>query len=162
MAIPVLEGKKLLGFGEDDLVVFYASLNPRENIKTKDKAESDRLIYALIGILVVKEIFEVKDIIDPKRFDENAHTRNAKLEPTDIVVRGKKGVSGRFEKYIPIGEKRDNAYRVKKQILDDWGGLSVEDGFIQRSANPPLFADLKRFYGWLKKQNPKLIQVNNL
>ncbi len=61
-----------------------------------------------------------------------------------MVVRGKKGVSGRFE----IGE---------------WGGegLKVKDGYIQRSANPPLFEKPECFYAWLKKKNPKLIQTNN-
>ncbi len=148
-------GKKLLDFKEDDLVVFYASLKPIK--KTKDN-----FVYALIGMLVVKEILRVKDV-DPKRFDENAHTRNAECDPTDIVVIGKEGVSGRFEKCIPIGERRNNAYRVEERILGEWGekGLEVKDGYIQRSANPPLFEKPERFYEWLKKKNPKLIQTNN-
>ncbi len=146
-------GKKLLDFKEDDLVVFYASLEPIK--KTKDN-----LVYALIGALVVKEIVRVKDV-EPNRFDENAHTRNAERKDSDIVVRGKEGVSGRFEKCIPIGELRGKVYRVKKHILNDWGGLEIKDGYIQRSANPPLFEDPERFYKWLKKQNPKLIQANN-
>lgn len=145
-------GKKLQDFKEDDLVVFYASLRTIEN--------KGKLVYALIGMLVVEEVVEVKDIA-PKRYDENAHTRNAKLDPTDIVIRGKKGVSGRFDKYISIGEWRDRAYRVKEPILKSWGGLCVKNGYIQRSANPPLFKNPSLFTKWLQTQDSKLVQANN-
>ena len=36
-----------------------------------------------------------------------------------------------------LGEWRDRAYRVRKDLLKTWGGLSVNDGYIQRSAVPP-------------------------
>ncbi len=148
-------GKPLLKFVEDDLVIFYASLDPIKPI-TNGKLE-----YALIGMLVVKEIVQVKDISDTRRFDENAHTRISSPEPTDIVVRGKQDVSGRFKSYIPIGEYRDRAYRVTCPLLDEWGGLCVENGYIHRSANPPLFCQPERFFNWLQQQNPQLIQANN-
>lgn len=144
-------GKKLADFRQDDLVVFFAGL---ESIWDKS------LVYALIGILTVREIVPVKDIPEHRR-DENAHTRNSPLEPTDIIVRGKPGKSGRLAQCIPIGEFRDGAYRVTKPLLAEWGGLSVKNGYIQRSANPPLFSDPERFYGWLRKQKPLLIQTNN-
>jgi hypothetical protein len=148
-------GKPLLKFVEDDLVVFYAGLEPIKPIT------NDRLEYALIGMLVVKEIVQVKDISDTRRFDENAHTRISSPKPTDIVVRGKQDVSGRFKSYIPIGEYRDRAYRVTYPLLDEWGGLCVENGYIHRSANPPLFCQPERFFNWLQQQNPQLIQANN-
>jgi hypothetical protein len=53
------------------------------------------------------------------------------------VVRAKPGVSGRFDLCIPISKWRDGAYRVQKRLLHEWGGLSVNDGFIQRSASFP-------------------------
>ena len=148
-------GKPLLKFVADDLVIFYASLDPIKPIP------DNRLEYALIGMLVVKEIVQVKDISDPRRFDENAHTRIYSPKPTDIVVRGKREGSGRFESYIPIGEYRDDAYRVQRPLLDKWGGLSVKDGYLQRSANPPLFRQPERFFNWLQQQNPQLMQANN-
>lgn len=148
-------GKPLLKFVEDDLIVFYAALEPIQPIT------SDKLEYALIGMLVVKEIVQVKDISDPRRFDENAHTRISSPRPTDIVVRGKQEVSGRFESYLSIGECRDDAYRVQRLLLDKWGGLSVKNGYLQRSANPPLFRQPERFFNWLQQQNPQLMQANN-
>ena len=148
-------GKPLLKFVEDDLVIFFASLDPIKPIT------NDRLEYALIGMLVVKEIVQVKDISDTRRFDENAHTRISSPKPTDIIVRGKQEVSGRFESYIPIGEYRDDAYRVQRSLLDKWGGLSVKNGYLQRSANLPLFRQPERFFNWLQQQNAQLIQANN-
>lgn len=148
-------GKLLLKFVENDLVVFYAGL---ESIKS---ITNNKLEYALIGMLVVKEIVQVKDISDTGRFDENAHTRIFPSKPTDVVVRGKQGISGRFESYIPIGEYRDRAYRVQRPLLDKWGGLSVKNGYLQRSANPPMFCQPERFFNWLQQQEPRLMQSNN-
>jgi hypothetical protein len=61
---------------------------------------------------------------------------------------------------IPIGEYRDRAYRVRRDLLDAWGGLSVSDGYIQRSAVPPLFREPAKFLHWLWRQNPMLVQEN--
>ncbi|MCY4047555.1 MAG: hypothetical protein OXF42_05550 [Candidatus Dadabacteria bacterium] len=144
-------GKNLLTFREDDLVVFFASLRP---------VTKNELVYALIGLLTVEDISPVKDISASKR-DENAHTRNSPSEPTDIVVRGKKGKSGRFARYIRIGEYREGAYRVTKPLLEQWGGLSVKNGYLQRSATPPLFLNAERFYNWLQNENPRLLHSNN-
>ena len=41
------------------------------------------------------------------------------------------------------------------------GGLSVKDGYIQRSAKPPIFLKPERFYRWFKQQNIGLVQRNN-
>ena len=62
-------------------------------------------------------------------------------------MRGKRDGSGRFTRYVPIGERRDNAYRVERQLLAQWGDLSTTDGYLQRSANPPLFRRPGRFPG---------------
>ena len=93
--------------------------------------------------------------------NENAHTRKTKHWPHDIVVRAKRGVSGRLERCIPIGEFRDKAYRVSDDILKEWGDLSVKDGFIQRSAVPPSFLEPERFYEWFKRQQIPLLERNN-
>jgi hypothetical protein len=42
-----------------------------------------------------------------------------------------------------------------------WGGLSVKDGYLQRSARLPKFKDAGRFYRWLLAQGIPLIQRNN-
>jgi hypothetical protein len=61
-------------------------------------------------------------------------------------------MSGRFDRCIPIGEWRDNAYRVRPDIEDAWGGLTVKNGYIQRSAVPPEFLDAARFHEWFQQQ----------
>jgi len=85
-----------------------------------------------------------------------------KIGEPDIVVRAKSGVSGRLTQCIPIGEWRDRAYRVRKDLLKTWGGLSVKDGYIQRSAVPPTFNNAERFYDWFKSQSIELVNRNNL
>jgi len=144
-------GRKLLSFKEDDILIFYSSY--------KSIYESKQLIYALMGMLVVKTVERVGEITGT--FDENAHTRNLVRIDTDIVVKGKPNVSGRFDKCIPICEFRNNAYRVKTNILQEWGDLEVNDGWIQRSANPPMFKQPEKFLSWLENKKPKVIAVNN-
>ncbi len=105
-------GRKLLEFTENDVLIFYSSY--------KSIYKSEKLIYALMGMLVVKTVERVANITS--NFDENAHTRYLHRIGTDIVVKGKSNISGRFEKCIPIGEFRNNSYRVKTGILEEWGG----------------------------------------
>jgi len=62
---------------------------------------------------------------------------------------------------LPIGEWRDRAYRVRRDVLEAWGGLSVKDGYIQRSARLPQLSDPMRFQRWLASKKPILIQANN-
>ena len=129
-----LEIKKLV---EDDLLVFYAGL--------RSVHSAARLIYALVGLYVVSGVVLARDV-PLHRHDENAHTRKLKIGAPDIVVRAKPGVSGRFTRCVPIGEWRERAYRVTHSILEEWGRLSVKNGFIQRSIRPPSFRAPDRFY----------------
>jgi hypothetical protein len=119
-----------------------------------------RLIYALIGQMVIDEIVNVVDV-EADRRHENAHTRKSRLAPDDIVVRARRSESGLFSRYISIGEFRERAYRVKRDVLAAWGDLSVKNGYIQRSARPPHFLDPARFRAWLKRQSAALIPSNN-
>lgn len=146
-------GSHIRNLKEDDVLVFYAGLKPCRPCEHK-------LIYAIIGLLVADEIVDAATVTKHRR-DENAHTRKLKLGDTDIVVRGKPGVSGRLERLIPIGDYRDRAYRVRKDLLKAWGGMSVNDGYIQRSARPPRFIKSERFMNWFQKQHPQLIEMNN-
>lgn len=147
-----VRGKKLLSFNENDWVVFYSSLRSVHG--------EPGLVYALTGLLVVDSIRQVADI-PVAEFDLNAHTRLLERTDTDIVVRGKSGVSGRFSRYMDIGEFRNRSYRVRLDILEEWGGLTVNDGWIQRSANPPLFLDPKKFAHWLQARMPALKHSNH-
>ena len=146
-------GAGMVTMDDGDLLVFYGGLRPVHDC-------DHRLIYALMGIYVVKEVVAVGKV-PSDRWYENAHLRKAKLGETDIVVRAKAKVSGRFDRCIPIGEWRDGAYRVRQDILDAWGGLSVKNGFIQRSAVPPALCKPRQFMDWLQKQGVRLIQRNN-
>jgi len=136
-----------------DLLVFYAGLRPTSRCEHK-------LLYALVGLYVVDEVVNVTRI-PSDRWQENAHTRKTPHWPDDIVVRAKPRVSGRLAQCLPIGEWRSRAYRVRNDVLEAWGGLSVRDGFIQRSAVPPEFVDADRFYKWFLCQKVALLERNN-
>jgi hypothetical protein len=66
-----------------------------------------------------------------------------------------------LQRCLPIGEYRNGAYRVRASLLEDWGGLNVKDGYLQRSARLPRFLDTPKFLRWLKDQKADLLQANN-
>ncbi|HEY2827880.1 MAG TPA: hypothetical protein VGJ04_09795 [Pirellulales bacterium] len=138
---------------DGDLVVFYAGLRPVHRCEHK-------LIYALVGMYVVQKVAEVANI-PSERWHENAHVRKVKRGESDIVIFAKPEVSGRFDRCVPIGEWRTGAYRVRQDVLDAWGGMSVKDGFIQRSAVPPRLENPRKFLRWLELQNVQLVRRNN-
>jgi Nucleotide modification associated domain 3 len=136
-----------------DLLVFYAAL--------ADLTPAVGLTYAIIGLYVVESIVEAARV--PKnRWDENAHTRRVVSDrATDIVVRGQREASGRLRVCLPIGEFRDRAYRVKTALLNVWGNLSCNDGYLQRSASLPEIKNAPAFYNWFRSMGVQLIQRNN-
>ena len=146
-------GKPLLALRRDDLVVFYSGLRPVAPC-------AHRLIYALVGLYRVHEVVQLSSVVE-SRWSENAHTRCVEQEPTDVIVRGQPGRSGQLRQCIPIGEFRDGAYRVTPSILEDWGGLSCQNGFLQRSATLPRFLDAPRFLSSFERQGPELVSSNN-
>jgi hypothetical protein len=146
------KGERIKIVQEGDVLAFYSGLKPIKPCEHK-------LIYALIGLYVVDKVLSANQITK-KDWDKNAHTRK-RVNETDVVVFAKPGLSGRLERCIPIGEFRNGAYRVRKELLDKWGGLKVEDGFIQRSATLPWLCNPEKFYDWFKKQNVMLIAANN-
>lgn len=133
-------------------IVFYAALRG---------ACPAELVYAIIGLFVVEGFVLAGDIASTGR-DINAHSRRV-LDPgaKDLVVLGRPEVSGRLDRCVPIGEYRDRAYRVRRDLLEEWGGVSVRDGYLQRSARLPRFLDPERFLQWLEKQDRVLKQRNN-
>jgi len=135
-----------------DLLVFCAGLRPTTKHTT--------LMYALVGVYVVENIIHAVDV-PPERWDENAHTRWTPISTDDIIVRAVQNRSGRLKVCIPIGEWRNKSYRVRNAVLKKWGGLSVKDGYIQRSARPPEFLKPLKFMRWFKHQRPMLLKRNN-
>jgi hypothetical protein len=145
-------GAGLLNLTPGDLVVFYAGLRPIS-------ACEHRLIYALVGLYVIHEVVGLPEV-PHERWNENAHTRKLHQGNRDVIVRARPGTSGRLERCIPIGELREGAYRVRRDILAAWGGLSVKDGYIQRSVVPPAFRNAAQFYEWFRGHNIPLIPAN--
>ena len=101
------------------------------------------------------------ETVPHKLWGQNAHTRRTEHRGTDIIVRGVLGESGRLKRAIPIGEWRDRAYRVRRDLLDAWGDISSRDGYIQRSAVPPKLLNPSRFLEWLEAQSPEFVPENN-
>lgn len=136
-----------------DMIVFYAGL--------ADVRGAAGLVYAIVGLFVVQDFVLASEIPAHDR-DTNAHSRRV-LAPgaDDLVVRACPAVSGRLKRCLPIGEYRDRAYRVKRDLLDEWGGLSVKNGYLQRSARLPRLLYPSRFLRWIERQRPVLIQANN-
>lgn len=147
-------GKQLLAnLRPNDRVVFYAGL------RGISKAHGP-LIYALIGLLTVDDIVLASDIAEAQWYT-NAHSRRSLSEQAqDIVIRGKLEGSGRLARCLPIGHYRDRAYRVRPDILGAWGGLTVKDGYLQRSARLPRFNDAGLFMDWFSAQNAQLVRNN--
>jgi hypothetical protein len=145
------KGTRLGNLRRGDFLAFYASLKAVDQPKT--------LIYALIGLLVVERVLKADAILEAD-WHRNAHTRRAAIIASDVVLFGQPGVSGRLARAIPIGEYRDRAYRVRPDLLEAWGNLSVKDGYIQRSAVPPALLHPDKFLTWLELQKPSLVQNN--
>jgi hypothetical protein len=145
-------GRALLGFERDDVVAFYAGLRPT-------RACAHRLVYAVIGVYRVAEVVRAGDVPAARRGD-NAHTRRARVEPSDVIVRARAGCSGRLARSVSIGEWRDGAYRVRRDLLAAWGGLSCRDGYLQRSGVPPRLLEPRRFLDWLDRQRVELVASN--
>lgn len=145
-------GRGLADLEPGDVVAFYAGLRP--------VTTAHALVYALIGLYRVGEVVRL-GTVPQTRWHENAHTRRSDHRATDVIVRADPRASGRLRKCVPIGEFRDRAYRVEKDVLDAWGGLSCRDGYLQRSAVPPRLLEPARFLAWFERRRPELVSSNN-
>ena len=145
--------KQLRKLDPGDVIAFYSGL--------KDVRREQRLVYAMIGLFVVDTIVLATSVSASAR-DTNAHSRRI-LTGTDqdLIVYARPKVSGRLERCFPIGEWRDRAYRVRQDVLETWGGLSVKNGYLQRSARLPWFLAPERFRRWFESKEPTLLQANN-
>jgi len=140
---------QLLRLACGDMIIFYAGLRA---------SDRDRLVYALIGQITIAKLQYAKDIANR---DVNAHTRRDPITPNDLIIFGDACKSGRYERCICIGEWRNGAYRVRSDLLDVWGDLTVNDGWLQRSVRLPEFKNPKMFLEWLTAQTPVLLKRNN-
>lgn len=145
-------GKRIRELKPNDFMAFYAGL--------RSTAGTGDLVYALIGLFIVAEICNARDV-PQNRWHENAHTRRRTIGENDVIVRALPGVSGRLRTCLPIGGYRDRAYRVTRDLLDVWGDLQIRNGYIQRSARLPRFCVAERFYEWFLRQQPELLPSNN-
>jgi hypothetical protein len=134
-----------------DFIAFYAGL--------RSIALDRELVYALIGFFSVAEVVRAGNV-PRKRWGQNAHTRRLNA-PDDTVVRAQPGTSGRLAHCIPIGEYRARAYRVRHDVLAAWGGLTVKDGYLQRSGRLPSFTKPEQFLKWFARQDVSLLRENN-
>lgn len=135
----------------DSFIVFYAGLR---------SVYTGELVYSIIGFYTVDRLVDAPDV--PRSdWHRNEHTRFGDFSDKDVVVFARPGESGRLLEHIPIGSYRRRAYRVTQTLLDDWGGLDVNDGYIQRSAFLPRFLEPQRFLNWFQKQKPVLVPRNN-
>jgi hypothetical protein len=145
-------GRRIATFARGDLLVFYAGLRPVVPCP-------HRIVYAIVGLFRVAAVARAA-AFPRARWHENAHLRRLAIRPGDVVVHAERRGSGRLRRCIPIGERRDGAYRVRRELLVAWGGLSCKDGYLQRSAVPPLLLDPPRFLAWLEALGPEVVASN--
>jgi hypothetical protein len=146
-------GQRLGELDPGDFVAFYASFRPVVDYP-------DNLVYALMGFYEVKKVLNAYQV--PKEeLDYTAHTRKKMIYEHDFVLMGKPENSGRFSRLLPIGEYREKAYRVKKDVLEAWGGIDIKNGFLQRNNPYPWFTEPDKFLKWLERKDIELIRRNN-
>jgi len=135
-----------------DRLLFYSGL--------KD-IRSCKLIYGLIGTILVRRLDRAVTW-SPEIFDRNAHSRRElAADAPDVIAVGDPSGSGRLTRCVPIGEYRNRAYRLTPAILESWGPLSCQDGYLQRSAVIPTILEPRRFHAWWDRQDTELLHVNN-
>jgi hypothetical protein len=116
--------REFLSVGNDDFIVFYAGLR---------SIHTGKLIYSIIGFYTIDRIVS-GPLVPQVDWHRNAHTRpDGCADDSHVVVFARPGQSGRLLEHIPIGSYREGAYRVDRELLDAWGGLDVENGYLQRS-----------------------------
>ncbi|MGD0795842.1 MAG: hypothetical protein ABR958_09745 [Dehalococcoidales bacterium] len=155
--------------GEGDIIVFYTSFEPIS------PHEQRPLVYAIIGLYILREKGRHAKDIKKEEWHFNAHTRR-EPQKDDFIFFGKKGKSGRLETCIPIGERDKNGkYYLRQYLYEEWGGFEYMPNrtppkdnrlYIQRSGALPCFTNADKFYEWFQKEiiktNNKLLPCNNL
>jgi len=142
---------------QDNFIAFYASFKQIDN----NSNDRQSLIYAIIGFYRFRNVQLAREIL-PNQWERNVHTRLANRED-DIVIFADPKSSGRLKTFIHIGEQHDNhQYYVQERLLQEWGGISSLNGWIQRSACLPHFCNPDKFLQWFKARNPQFVHDNNI
>jgi hypothetical protein len=140
---------------EDNFIAFYASFRQVDN-------NQPYLVYAIIGFYRFQQV-QMAHQVPIDRRHQNAHTRLAGYQQSeDIVIFANTRTSGRLRSLIPIGEWRNRAYRVRQELLNEWGGISSRDGYIQRSVYLPHFCEPEIFLHWFNDRHVELIAQDNI
>jgi len=117
--------------------------------------------YAITGLFVIASIERAVHWPELEAY-RNAHTRRQlPADADDIIVIAQALASGRLTHCISIGEYRERAYRVREDLLEIWGGISANNGYLQRSAIFPSLLDPGKFLAWWHDQKPTLVRENN-
>lgn len=164
------KGQRIAQLQRDDLIVFYAGLRDYQN-------PARELVYAIIGLYVVDHIIPAHQVAAAD-YHRNAHTRcQPGSDASDVIVHARPEFSGRLQHCLNIGSRRlartqiggepvvstkrpAPMYRVLPELLEAWGGMSNNDGYLQRSAVPPELLDVARFYRWFQAQGVALVAEN--
>jgi hypothetical protein len=137
--------------GAGDLIAFYASF--------RDVATTS-LVYALVGLYRIAKLERAGTVADDKRW-RSAHTRRDPVRGSEIIVTADPATSGRFRRGVEFCDRRDGAYRIRRDLITEWGGVTVKDGYVQRSGRLPELSDPRRFLTWLTHQDIELVHRNN-
>ncbi len=145
-------------------IVFWAGMR---------STDTQKRMCSIIGFFWVAYVVNGSEV-GPLDAHRNAHSRYVLSDTSeDVIVFASPDGSGRLRKHIPIGEAilAPGWTRAQQCIFPDtlepWGQIRNEDGsyikngYIQRSMNPPFFADGGRFLDWLSRKKPKFVNANN-
>jgi Nucleotide modification associated domain 3 len=134
--------------------------------------ETQKRVCSLVGFFEVAYVTNSYSI-GPTDSHRNAHSRLSDGRE-DVVIFARPERSGRLKTHIPIGEANLAPGWARAQqcifpdLLAEWGQLQnddgsyVKNGYIQRSANPPIFVDPTAFLAWFNRRKPVLIHANNV
>ena len=102
-------------------MMFYSSMEPIRKPRP--------LEYGIIGMLKVQAVKHVNQITVEAELSRNIHARLRPHRDTDVVLFGDLERSGRLDKYLPIGEQRENGiYYLSEALKTEWGGVCGKSG----------------------------------
>lgn len=148
------KGQELLQFKNKTPVrlIFFSAL----------KNEKGDIRYGFIGQFIATQIKKINELSDKKK-TRNVHGQreNGEGDGLSVIAIADKDdpKSGRFSKFIEFACFRDNCYRVRRDLIEKWGGWSSKNGYCQRGG-PWKPGNHKKFKKWLtRKLTDKSIQI---
>jgi hypothetical protein len=156
---PTRKRSQLAELTEDDLLIFYAGLEP-------EASEGHPRLY-VIGYFTVDAVHKLDDKTSAERanlfdrLDNNAHTKRTKLTPESkhpdqdaypVIVEGKPSQSRLFEKARPLTDPYVSGTNQQYHMLDSVAritGYSTEKDLTRASGRWLEPADERMLRGWL-------------